>query len=127
VRRSSERAAAAALAAPHKQRPAARIQVGLRERERLMDAQPGAPQNDDQAAEQEPVHAVAGTPHDRHDLLNRRRVRGVAHSLVARRPVGVDLRQRGGRATAAGGIEQRLRHDPSSGVGNTPRLPSLNA
>jgi hypothetical protein len=41
-------AASAALAAPHQQRPAARVQVGLRERERFADAQPGAPQHDDQ-------------------------------------------------------------------------------
>jgi hypothetical protein len=53
-------AAAAALAAPDKQRPAPRIQVGLGERERLVDAQPGAPQHDDQAAQPAAVDAVAG-------------------------------------------------------------------
>src|SRR5215207_8094592 len=40
-------AAAAALAAPHEQRTAARVKVALGERERLVDAQPGAPQHDD--------------------------------------------------------------------------------
>src|ERR671911_557425 len=39
-------AAAAALAAPHQQRTATRVQVGLGDRERLADAQTGAPQHD---------------------------------------------------------------------------------
>jgi hypothetical protein len=89
-------AAAAALAAPHQQRAAARIQVGLGERERLVDAQAGAPEHDDQAAQAAAVDAVAGVAHHGDDLLDRRRVRGVAHPLVARRPAGVELRQRGG-------------------------------
>ena len=50
-------AAAAALAAPDQQRAAARIEVGLGERERLVDAQPGAPQHHDQAAQPAAVHA----------------------------------------------------------------------
>src|SRR3954454_12713946 len=44
-------AATAGLAAAHQQRSAARIEVGLGERERLADAQPGAPQHDDQPAQ----------------------------------------------------------------------------
>src|SRR5215207_3879645 len=46
-------AASAALAAPHQQRPAPRIEVGLgeRERERLADPQASAPEDDDQAAQ----------------------------------------------------------------------------
>src|SRR5688572_676543 len=52
--------AAAALAAPHQQRAATRVQVGLGERERLADAQAGSPQHDDQAAHPAAVHAVAG-------------------------------------------------------------------
>jgi hypothetical protein len=82
-------AAAAALAAPYQQRAATRVQVGLGERERLADAQAGAPQHDDQAAQAAAVNAVAGAAHDGHDLLDRRRIRRVAHSLVARRAAGV--------------------------------------
>ena len=108
-------AAPAALATPHQQRPAARVQVGLGERERLADPQAGPPQHDDQAAQPLAVHAVARLAHDGHDLLDRRRVGRVAHPLVARRATRVELRQRGGRATATGGIEQKLGHDPSSG------------
>jgi hypothetical protein len=43
-------AASAALAAPHQQRPAAPVRVGLGERRRLADARAGAPRHDDQAA-----------------------------------------------------------------------------
>jgi hypothetical protein len=89
-------AAAASLAAPHQQRAATRVQVGLGERERLADPQAGAPQHDDQNAQPAAVDAVAGAAHDGHDLLDRRWVGGVEHPLVARRPSGVELRQRGG-------------------------------
>jgi hypothetical protein len=61
-----------------------------------MDAQAGPPQHHDQAAQPAAVDGVAGAAHDRDDLLDRRRVGGVAGSLVARRPAGVELRQRGG-------------------------------
>src|SRR5919106_3113289 len=53
-------AAAAALAAAHRQRPAARVQVGFGERERLADAQAGAPEHDDQPAQSAAVSAVPG-------------------------------------------------------------------
>jgi hypothetical protein len=53
-------AAPAALAAPHQKRSAARVEVGFGERERLADAQAGAPQRDDQAAQAAAVDAVAG-------------------------------------------------------------------
>jgi hypothetical protein len=53
-------AAAAALAAPHQQRSAARIEVGLGKRERLADPQAGAPEHDDQAAQPAAVDTVAG-------------------------------------------------------------------
>src|SRR5512144_332034 len=41
-------AATAALAAPHEQRAATRVKVGLGERECLVDPQAGAPEHDDQ-------------------------------------------------------------------------------
>jgi hypothetical protein len=64
-------AAPAALAAADEQRSAARVEVGLGERERLVDAQAGAPEHDDQAAQPAAVDAVAGTAHDGDDLLDR--------------------------------------------------------
>ena len=89
-------AAAAALAAPHQQRAAARIQVGLGERERLADAQAGSPEDDDPATQPTTVDTVAGAAHHRNDLLDRRRVGRVAHPLIARRTAGMELRQGGG-------------------------------
>src|ERR687898_260862 len=83
TRRSSERAAAGA-------------QVGLCQGERLADAQPGAPEHDDQAAQPPAVDAVAGAAHHGHDLFDRGRVCGVADPFVARRPAGMELRQRRG-------------------------------
>ena len=65
------------------------------ERERLADAQASAPEHDDQPAQPATVDTVAGVTHHGDDLLDRRRVGGVAHPLVARRPPGVELRQRG--------------------------------
>jgi hypothetical protein len=108
----SDLAAAAALAAPHQQRSAAGVQVGLGERERLVDSEPGAPQHDEQAAQPPAMHAVAGAAHDSHDLLDRRRVGGVAHSLL-----------RGGRPAWNSGIVAGERRRPaasSSCSGMTP-------
>src|SRR4051812_42874356 len=79
----AELAAAAALAASHQQRSAARVEVGLGERERLADAQAGAPQHDDQAAQPAAVDTVARVAHHGDDLLDTRWVGGVTHPLVA--------------------------------------------
>jgi hypothetical protein len=61
-------AAPAALAAPHQQRPAPRIEVGLGERERLADPQASAPEHDDQPAQPEAVDAVTSVAHHADDL-----------------------------------------------------------
>jgi hypothetical protein len=78
------------------QRPAARIEVGLGERERLTDPQASAPQHNDQATQPAAVDTVTGVAHHSDDLLDRRRIGQVAHPVVARRPRGVKLRQGGG-------------------------------
>jgi hypothetical protein len=65
-------------------------------RERLVDAQAGAPQHHDQPAQPAAVDAVAGAAHDGDDLLDRRWIRRVADPLVAWRPAGMKVRQRGG-------------------------------
>ena len=77
-------AAPAALTAPHQQRPAPRIEVGLGERERLADPQASAPEHDDQPAQPVAVDTVTGVAHHADDLLDRRRIRGVAHPLLPR-------------------------------------------
>ena len=67
-------AAAAALAAAHEHRAAPRVEVELGEIERFLDAQPGAPEHDDQPAGASAMYAVAAAAHDRDDLLGARRV-----------------------------------------------------
>jgi hypothetical protein len=54
-----------------------------------------APEHDDQPAQSAAVQAVAGASHDGDDLLDCRWVGGVAQPLVARRPAGMEVRQRG--------------------------------
>src|SRR5215207_6002858 len=76
----SDLAAAAALATADEQRSAACVEVGLGERERLVDAQARAPEHDDQPAQPAAVDAVAGTAHDGDDLLDRWRVGWVAEA-----------------------------------------------
>jgi hypothetical protein len=98
-------AATAALAVAHQQRPAARVEVVLSERERLLDAQPGTPQHDDHRSQPPTVTVVGRMAHDRHDLLHRRGVGRVAHPFVARRAPGVVARQRRRRATPPGRVE----------------------
>jgi hypothetical protein len=76
------------------------------ERERLVDAQPGAPEHDDHRAQPEPVAVIAGLAHDGDDLIDRRRVRRVADALVARRPTGVIARHGRRRAAPPGRVQQ---------------------
>jgi len=77
----------------------------LAERERLVNAQAAAPEHDDHPAEPPPVAVLARVAHHRDDLIDRRRIRGVAHALVARRPAGVIAGHGRRRTTPAGRIE----------------------
>jgi hypothetical protein len=70
------------------------VEVSLAERERFVDAQPGAPEHDDQPAHPQAVGRHAGLAHDSQDLLDLRRIGGIAPALVARRPSGVEARHR---------------------------------
>jgi hypothetical protein len=79
-------AAAAAFAEAHRERAGARAQVRLVEHDRLIDAKPCAPENDDHAAQARSSRPVAGFAHHRDDLLDRRRISGIAHALVAGHP-----------------------------------------
>jgi hypothetical protein len=107
-------AAAASLAAAHQHGAAARVEIGLGERERFADPQPGAPQQDDQAAQALPVDRLAGGAHDGDDLLHGGWVVRVAHSLVTGRATGVEARQRGGRAATTGASSRRSGIGPPS-------------
>ena len=88
-------AAAAALAAADEHCAAAGVEVGLGERERFVDAQPGAPEHDDQPAYPQAVRRGAGLSHDGDDLLDGGWIGGIAAALVARRSAGVEARHRG--------------------------------
>src|SRR5215207_6958374 len=74
-------AATSALAATHEQRPAPVVEMGFGEGQRFLDAQPGPPEDDDQATQASPVRAVAGRAHDGDDLLNFGRIGGIAETL----------------------------------------------
>jgi len=54
------------------------------------------------------VAIMAGLAHDRDDLIDDRRVRGVALALVTRRDPGAESWHGRRRATSAGRVNQRL-------------------
>ena len=67
----------------HEQRPPWRIEVVLAKRDRLLDAEPGAPKHDDQRPQASAVAIVGSAAHHRDDLLDGRRVGGIELPLVA--------------------------------------------
>jgi hypothetical protein len=74
----------AALAAAHEQRAAPRIEVALAQSQRLLYAQPAAPQHDDQRPQPSAVTIIGGPAHHRDDLLHGWRISGIQLPLVAR-------------------------------------------
>src|SRR5215211_2573658 len=107
-------AAPAALAVADEHGSRARLEVVLADGECLVDAESRAPEQHDQRTHARAVGSFASPAHDRHDLLDRGRIGRVAQPLVARRAPGQIAGQRDGRATAAGGIQQRRHgHGPS--------------
>jgi hypothetical protein len=103
-------APAAALAVAHEHRAGAGLKVVLGQSERLIDAQPGAPEQHDQRAHPRAVDAVAGQTHDRDDLLDRGRIGRVAQPLLlggrpARYPGGVTGERRRPAAFSSGGAD----------------------
>jgi hypothetical protein len=94
-------AAPAALAAADQYRPQARVEVVLGDGDRLVDAQPRAPEQHDQRPQTGAVDTVAGLAHDRDDLLDRGRIGRVAQPRVARRAPGEKAGQ-GCRASDGG-------------------------
>jgi len=65
------------------------VEVVLGERERLLDAQAGAPEDDDHCSHTPAVSVIGRVAHHGNDLLHRRRVSRVADALVERRAPGV--------------------------------------
>jgi hypothetical protein len=97
-------AAAAALAVADEHRARTGLEVVLGQGKRLVNAQPGAPEQHDQGSHTGAVDAVAGLAHDRDDLLDRGRIGRVAQPFVARRATGEVAGQGDRRAPAAGGV-----------------------
>ena len=95
----------ASLPAPDENCAAGSVEVALLKRERFADPQSGAPEQDDQRAEPVTVGAVTDRAHDRHDLLDRRRVGGIALALVSRRAALVVARHCRGRAGMTGEVQ----------------------
>jgi hypothetical protein len=69
---------------PDQDRAAALVQIGLGQRERLLDPQTGTPQHHNQGVEPMTVAIIPGLAHHRDDLVDWRRVGGVGLALVAR-------------------------------------------
>jgi hypothetical protein len=75
----------AAVAMADQDGAARAVQVTLGEGERLADAKPGSPQQDDQRPCAQAVHPVPRPAHDGDDLLDRRRGGGGGGSIPGRR------------------------------------------
>jgi hypothetical protein len=100
--------------------PASLVEIALGEREGFLDAQARAPHDHDRPAQAPTVRSDTGGTHHRDDLLHLRRIGRVAQPLVAGCLAGVETRQRRGRSTSTGTIEQQPGHDPSSRSLNEP-------
>ncbi len=59
------------------------VEIALAERQRLLDAKPAAPEDDDHGTEASAVATISNLAHHGDDLLDRRWVGRIAHPLVA--------------------------------------------
>jgi DivIVA domain-containing protein len=98
------------------------VEVVLGERERRLDAQAGAPQDDHHCSHAQAVTVIGRGAHDRHDLLHRGPIRWVAHTVVARRATGVVPRHRRRPAapTAASSPDGTVMKSSSDRTADTP-------
>ena len=79
--------------------------MGLGQRQRLIYPQPGAPQHDNHRAQAVPVMITPGLAHDRDELIDRRRIGGIALALVARGDPRAEPRRRRWRAAPPGSVK----------------------
>jgi len=68
-----------------------------------------------------------GPAHDRNDLLNLGRIRGIAEALVSRRAAGVEARHRRRRSASTSAIKQQFGHGPSGSKTETDHPPPAAA
>src|SRR5450755_198800 len=106
----SDLAALVAFPVADKDSSAAGVHVGLGERERFADSQPGAPEHNDQRAEPDSVWAGTGDAHDGDDLLDGGRVRRVPSAFVTWWAAGVVAGHRDRGARVAGGVQEDWVH-----------------
>jgi hypothetical protein len=100
-------APAVVLSVADQNRPPAPIQIGLGQRQRLMDPQPGATEHHDQAGEPVTVASLLSLAHHRDDLIDARRVSGVPLTLVPRRLARAEPGHRRRPASAPSHIDER--------------------
>jgi hypothetical protein len=79
-----------------------------------VDPKPGAPQHHDQGGEAMAVAIVAGLAHDGDDLINGRRIGGIAPALVTQGDPGAEPWRGRRRAAPAGSANQQQNRRPSS-------------
>jgi hypothetical protein len=91
----SDLASLTALAAAHQDRTPHGVEIAFGQAEALADPQAGSPQDNDQATKPNAVGPVSCASHDSDDLLNGRRIRWIAQTLVHGRSTGVEIPQRG--------------------------------
>ena len=92
--------------------PPLAVKIGLSQRQRLADPQPGTPEHDDQSAQPHRLRSVPRGSHHVDDLLHGWRVRRIAKTLVARHAALVKAGQGRLRPAAPGTIQQSYRfHD----------------
>jgi hypothetical protein len=111
-------AALAALAVAHQQRPTPPIEVALGQRQRFADAQSGTPQHHDYRPQPHGMGALAGLPHYRDDLFDRRRIGGITQTPIAQRPAPMKTGQRRRRATTTRAIQPTLKAHDSPSIDN---------
>jgi hypothetical protein len=104
-------APATALAAPHEHRAAGLVEIAFGQLERLVDPEPGSPEDHDQGPHPAAVRPVARSAHDGDDFLDLGRVGRVAVAFVAGRLAGVESGHRRRRSASPRAIEHEFGHD----------------
>src|SRR5204862_4481170 len=82
-------APSAALAATYEYRPTTAVEIALGERQRLADPESRPPEDDHEAPQAQPVPSTARGAHDSNNLIDARRIRGIAQAFVPRWPAAV--------------------------------------
>ena len=97
-----------AFAMPDQNRSPPLLEIGLNQRQRLVDPQPGTPEHHNQPVQAIAVPGVAGVAHHRNDFIDTQRVSRVTLTLVTRRFAGVKRLHHRRRAAPVNGINRRL-------------------